>query len=140
MRQVSKILKSNYITVDNQGIDGFKGEITLERWKGSVIFSRGAGWEHASVSPYDSNIIPTWEEMSLIKDIFWKDEEDVIQIHPRKSQYVNNMANCLHLWRCYYKDMVLPPSCLVGMRPGQSVIEFRTEVMNAYKEAGERFM
>ena len=56
----------------------------------------------------------------MIKDIFFKDDEAVIEIHPPNNKYVNNMPNCLHLWRCTYKEMVLPPSCLVGVREGQT--------------------
>ena len=55
------------------------------------------GWEHVSVE-LQARRLPTWEEMCEIKDIFWNDEEEVVQIHPKKSQYVN-MAEALHLWR-----------------------------------------
>lgn len=41
---------------------------------------------------------PTWAEMCEVKDIFWSEEEMVVQIHPKKSQYVN-MTEALHLWR-----------------------------------------
>ena len=77
--------------------------------------------------------------MSAAKDIFWNENEAVIQIHPPKSQYVNNVGNCLHLWRCYYRDMVLPPSCFVGYRPGQTRAELMEEVKAAYELAGEKF-
>lgn len=57
------------------------------------------GLEHVSVSPYDQSITPTWDDMCRIKDIFWDEEELVVQVHPPKSEYVNIMPNCLHLWR-----------------------------------------
>ena len=38
------------------------------------------------------------EVMCEVKDIFWDDEEEVVQIHPRKSQYVN-ITEAFHLWR-----------------------------------------
>ncbi len=61
------------------------------------------GWEHVSVTinPCHKNATrcPTWEEMCFIKDQFWNDEEEVIQIHPKKSDYVNAYEFCLHLWR-----------------------------------------
>ena len=53
--------------------------------------------EHVSVS-YPRQT-PTWEEMCMIKDLFWYDEEEVYQIHPKKSEYVNFDNHCLHLWR-----------------------------------------
>ena len=54
------------------------------------------GWEHVSVGL--PRRLPTWEEMCEVKDIFWDDEEEVIQIHPKKSHYVN-LTEALHLWR-----------------------------------------
>lgn len=53
--------------------------------------------EHVSVSKKKK--IPTWEEMCFVKDLCFEDEEIVIQIHPKKSEYVNLHENCLHLWR-----------------------------------------
>ena len=64
-----------------------------------VQFSDGMGWEHVSVSVIGKNRCPSWEEMSWIKDQFWGDEEEVIQYHPRKSEFVNTHPYVLHLWR-----------------------------------------
>lgn len=55
------------------------------------------GWEHVSVSLRDR--CPTWEEMCLVKDLFWDAEDAVIQVHPPKSEYCNFHKYCLHLWR-----------------------------------------
>lgn len=76
--------------------------------------------------------------MCKIKSWFWEDDEAVIQIHPKSEEYVNNMSNCLHLWRCTYKDMILPPSCLVGLRNGQTMAELQQEIREAYEIAGEK--
>lgn len=65
----------------------------------SVIWCEDeAGMEHVSVSPLRQFRVPTWEDMAALKDIFFEDEEEVYQIHPKKSQYVNLKENCLHLW------------------------------------------
>ena len=86
--------------------DTYSTEISMPRWSGSVVFGfNEGGWEHVSVSPYGGKM-PTWDDMCTIKDIFWEDEEAVIQIHPKKSEYVNIVDNCLHLWR--NKEMELP--------------------------------
>jgi hypothetical protein len=77
-----------------------------------VIASDGEGWDHVSVSL--SNRTPTWEEMCFIKDIFFRDDEAVIQFHPPKSEYVNFHPFCLHLWRKQDAEFPLPPSVLVG--------------------------
>lgn len=62
-----------------------------------VVGNNEEGWEHVSIELY-ARRLPTWEEMCLIKDIFWDDEEEVVQIHPKKSHYVN-LTEALHLWR-----------------------------------------
>ena len=139
MRELKEILDSHTISSVEMGKDGFRGVYTSYKWQGTIICSTGAGWEHVSVSPFKKNYIPTWNDMSQIKGIFWNDDEAVIQIHPPKEEYVNNMPNCLHLWRCSYKDMILPPSCLVGIRKGQTKEELIEEVKQAYELAGEKF-
>ncbi len=66
----------------------------------SVVWSDcEAGMEHVSVSPKKQFRIPSWDDMRALKDIFFEDEEEAYQIHPKKSQYVNFIGNCLHLWK-----------------------------------------
>ena len=53
--------------------------------------------------------------MCFIKDVFWDEEDVVIQYHPKKSEYVNRHENCLHLWRPVLDDPIpTPPKELVG--------------------------
>ena len=82
-------------SIPNGGI----GTIYIGTWEGSVVWSIEEGWEHVSVAPYKKRITPSWDDMCKVKDIFFEDEECVMQFHPPKSQYVNIMENCLHLWR-----------------------------------------
>ena len=42
---------------------------------------------------------PSWDDICEVKDACFADEEEVYQIHPPKSEYVNIMGNCLYLWR-----------------------------------------
>lgn len=79
-----------------------------------VIASDGEGWEHVSVSRKDR--CPTWEEMCQVKAMFWDAEYVVVQFHPRESEYVNNHAFCLHLWRQVDADFPTPPSIFVGVK------------------------
>lgn len=137
MRNRNDIRTNPRIYITAEGKEGFSGEIALPTWRGTVICSTGAGWEHVSVSPYKRRITPSWDDMCRIKDAFWKDDEVVIQIHPAKDNYVNNMPNCLHLWRCTYKEMVLPPSILVGIKKGQTQKEIAEEIARAYEIAAE---
>lgn len=73
------------------------------------------GWEHVSVSLKQLRS-PTWEEMAIIKAMFWEAEECVIQFHPPESEYVNNHRFCLHLWKCVARPFPLPPSILTGIK------------------------
>jgi hypothetical protein len=88
------------------------------------------GWEHVSVSI--GRRLPNWKEMAFVKDLFWDDQELVAQFHPPRSEYVNNMENCLHLWR--HKSLINPPSFLVGDKI-QGVIETREQAELAERRA-----
>ena len=74
------------------------------------IASREGTWDHVSVHARDGNKqrTPTWDEMAYVKSMFWDDEEEAIQYHPRRSEYVNLHPNVLHLW--YHPDLkdILP--------------------------------
>lgn len=70
------------------------------------------GWEHVSVSV--RNRCPNWQEMCFVKGLFWGAEEAVIQLHPPKSEWINNHRFCLHLFRDAVNGHRLPPSILVG--------------------------
>ena len=72
----------------------------------------GKPWEHVSVS-LDTRC-PTWDEMNFVKEMFWRDDECVIQYHPPKSNYVNIMPYCLHLWKPIGVKIPMPPSMCVG--------------------------
>lgn len=120
MRQI----KSNkHLSIKQTAPDGGAGIIHLPRnnktgfTKATIIWSWGMGWEHVSVCPLNGTM-PTWDDMCFIKDMFWYDEDCVIQYHPPKSEYVNNMPNCLHLWKPIGKEVPLPPSILTGIKRG----------------------
>ena len=70
------------------------------------------GWEHVSVSTHRR--VPNWREMCFIKDLFWSEDEWVVQFHPAHSEYVNNHPFVLHLWR--KSGFPTPPSNLVGYK------------------------
>ncbi len=77
----------------------------------SVQASNGEGWEHVSVSIEFR--CPTWDEMCYVKNIFWNEEDTVIQFHPQKSKYKNFYPFCLHLWRPIGTEIELPDLKLV---------------------------
>ena len=71
-------------------------------------------WEHVSVST--KTRCPHWREMCFVKDLFWDEEETVMQLHPPKSTWINNHNFCLHLWRPLDSVIPLPPGIAVGMK------------------------
>ena len=74
----------------------------------SVIWgSNEDGWEHVSVA--FPNRCPTWDEMCIAKDVFWREDEACYQIHPAKAVYINIHNYCLHIWRPKDGVLILPP-------------------------------
>jgi hypothetical protein len=78
-----------------------------------VIASTGGGWEHVSITMENGDAMPSWNDMCRIKDMFFDEEEAVMQLHPKRSQYVNMHKRCLHLWRPTYREIPCPPSFMV---------------------------
>jgi len=121
MRHIDEIkvfLECNNAQLLKLGIDGGMAQFTRGAMKGmTVIFSFGGGWEHVSID--GKKRMPEWDEMCLLKEIFWKDDECVVQYHPPKSEYVNNIKYCLHLWKPiekYHGKLPVPNSLLVGIK------------------------
>lgn len=117
------------LMIHQSSADGGCGELWYRgRAYGSVIWSNGGGWEHVSLAPYKRSHTPTWDEMCHLKEMFFHDDEVAVQYHPAKSEYVNNMPNCLHLWRPLNEVMPTPPSIMVGVKKGQSTDDIRKEI------------
>jgi hypothetical protein len=73
------------------------------------------GWEHVSVSV--PGRCPNWIEMCFVKDLFWGEDELVIQYHVPKSEHVDNHPFVLHLWRdTLHPHPRMPPSTAVGIK------------------------
>lgn len=114
MKKQSEILNSGKLLTIKAGYDGGCGHVYLNGIKkepATVVWSFGEGWDHVSVS-YRKRV-PTWEEMCKIKDIFFEEEETVVQFHPKKSEYKNLCETCLHLWRKQGAEYELPPRSFV---------------------------
>lgn len=113
----------NLSYLDQYRVELFKGvlgdeyngafKIPIDNKIFNVIASNGLDWEHVSVSIMNVQRNPTWLEMCKIKEMFFEDEEVVIQYHPKKSEYVNLHEYTLHLWRPTAKDIPTPPIIMV---------------------------
>jgi hypothetical protein len=81
----------------------------------AVVASDGGGWDHVSVHAVlgKQPCTPLWQEMCAVKDLFWDAEDVVMQIHPKKSQYVNVHPYTLHLWKPQEQEIPLPPRAFV---------------------------
>ena len=104
--------KAFEIRIYGQNGDNYNGvfRIKFENKDYFVIASNGKDWEHISVSGKN---IPNWKTMCFIKDLFFDENETVIQFHPKKSEYVNKSETCLHLWKPINKEIELPENILV---------------------------
>lgn len=114
MRPISEIRANPRLTVELKGMDGLHARLNIPGINRQcvIIASWGGGWEHVSAS--FKTRCPTWDEMCQIKDIFWGEEECVVQFHPPKSQYVNRHPYCLHLWKRIGAEYETPPKLFVG--------------------------
>ena len=80
-----------------------------------AVASDGEGWEHVSVSAKDR--CPVWSEMCFIKELFWDEDDFVVQLHVPKADWVNCHPYCLHLWRKAGTNDFCerPPNIFVGL-------------------------
>ena len=92
--------------------------------------AEGNRWEHVSVravSNKGGDAIPNWEEMCIVKELFWDTEDACVQYHPRESEYVTANRFVLHIWRPRDTTLPEPPYWMVGNKPGQTREEAEAE-------------
>lgn len=120
MRKLEEIKKNGYLQIKREGQDGFGGTFydKKSRCHLNFIMSWGAGYEHCSVSL--PNRCPSWDQMCVMKELFWEDDEVCMQLHPAKKDYINNMPYCLHIWRPINEKIPTPPSLMVGLKGNYS--------------------
>lgn len=85
---------------------------------GEVAMSQGLeAWDHVSVRGHDPvfrrDFIPSWPAMCYVKELFWDDDECVVQYHPPKSDHINVNEYVLHLWRNPKVEFPMPPKDFV---------------------------
>ncbi len=133
MRTNEELKDTPNLIILQTGEDGGMGRMIFGKLDASVIWSTGAGWDHVSITPYKKSYTPSWNDMCKLKSMFFYPEETVLQYHPAQSQYVNQLGNCLHLWRPQHYEIPLPSPVLVGLQDGISL----SEAKKALKEACE---
>jgi hypothetical protein len=125
-RHVPLSLKENRIRYGQWGSTdnaGMAGGFRLISPNGALMLVLSSGpkqdpaeWEHVSVSC--EHRTPEWKEMCFVKDMFWAEDECVVQYHPPKSQYVNFHPYVLHLWKLASGAFPMPSMLLVGPTAG----------------------
>ena len=108
MKPFRQIWQSPRVNLRSENETGFaaivqaRGGIQLR-----VIASDRDGWDHVSVSC--ANRTPTYQEMKLVKRLFFKADEWVIEYHPADADYISINDNVLHMWRPQGVDLPKPP-------------------------------
>lgn len=80
-------------------------------------------WEHVSVTIRGEDRCPTWEEMCYVKDMFWDEDEWVMQLHPPKRKNISFHPFCLHLWKPHEQAGIIPtppPETVGPINPNES--------------------
>lgn len=62
-----------------------------------IVVGNGYGWDHVSISTRTR--CPDYAEMCLAKDLFFRDDECVMQLAVPAAEHVNMHEHCLHWWR-----------------------------------------
>jgi hypothetical protein len=112
MRSPYDIMNNPRVNLLSVRVEG--GAFTVKRDAGSplrVIASWDHGWDHVSVSL--SNRCPNYDEMKMVKRIFFEDHEWAMELHAPISKHINIHPYCLHLWRPHSGDIPTPPEYLV---------------------------
>lgn len=47
-------------------------------------------------------------------DLFWNEDEWVVQYHPARAAHINVHPHCLHLWRSRKHEFPTPPTWLIA--------------------------
>ncbi len=80
-----------------------------------VIASTDEEWEHVIVSLWSvrGKISPGWEDMNIIKKMFFDPGEQVVQYDPINMEYIQKHPYCIHLWRATRENIPSPPTDFV---------------------------
>lgn len=90
----------------------FRVPSPIDKAELTIMASSDFGWEHVSISR--RNRCPNWIEVCAIKELFFGDDETVMQLHVPTSDHINDHPNCLHLWRPTHQEIPRPPGWMVG--------------------------
>ena len=107
LKSLEKILENRCIRNHKTMLQAHEAEIGLpDCGICRVIWEHVNGYEHVAASPQDPGsqnkyLLPTWNDMRALKDIFFGDEEVEYKFSIKKYQYanLNGAEGWLHLWK-----------------------------------------
>ena len=105
MKSLEKILENRCIRNHKTMFPVHEAEIGLpDCGICRVIWERVNGYEHVAVSPQDPGsqnkyLLPTGNDMRVLKDIFFGDEEVKYKYSSKKFRSVNGVEGWMYLWR-----------------------------------------
>lgn len=82
-----------------------------------LIEADGKRWLHVSFAHTEDRLLPTWDELKLVKETFIGKHKKAVQVFPCEAEYVNVNPYCLHLWHCLDGDGL--PDFTAGRPKGQ---------------------
>lgn len=113
MKPLSQIIQHPRVSVieadANEG-----GAFLVRRNSGKplrVIASWQLDWDHVSVSLATKT--PTYQDMKMVRRIFFKDDEWALEYHPPPKDYISVNDNVLHMWRPQSGTIPTPPKYMV---------------------------
>lgn len=115
--QIKEVLTEQKIWFEVYGSawDGLKIAFVIGDRRYCCIASWNMGWDHVSVhmemlkgaATYEQ--IPLWDDMCIVRGIFFKPHEWAMQLHPPESKNISAHNEVLHLWRPQKKSIPKPP-------------------------------
>jgi hypothetical protein len=118
MTTLEKLRKAERWRIKGQGgteADGWNGWflVPLDGEMYQVIIADGMGWRHLSISNAQKKMLPSWQTMCRVKDLFFGDDCWACQFHPAKADYINDHPWVLHIWQPLDVELPQPPVVMV---------------------------
>ncbi|MDE6832794.1 MAG: hypothetical protein K2J39_00885 [Ruminococcus sp.] len=112
MKTIAEIKKTAGVVILDEGKNRICGWI-YARHRKRIFFTAtwNDNWEQVYISRASNR--PKWEELCETKEIFWNDDECVIQYIPSASMHTNEYNNCLYLWKPVGVKIPIPPKILI---------------------------
>jgi hypothetical protein len=102
------VFKGYFYLIDESPLASawMKNKGTLKVLRSISTMKDGSKWYHISISRPDK--LPSWEDLTAVKNDFIGEEKFALQVIPAKEDHVNVNPFCLHLWSPYQMPLNYP--------------------------------